>query len=422
MTYVSTTATIARKTSDEFVPSVMTTSLADSASVRDYLSDALRLDLIGPRDQSRERLPYAPSRWYLTGFLVPAAAPDAQRGQDEGEELDNPAEPFHGGDDAGTPDRGSGKRIFLPSSMGLSVIADETTERLVAEISWGDYAPEETEEDVEERAGPRGRFPPWVRCPRKEAVVVDLATVNAGESTAFDIPGSGGLKLVCLVRPTRARTVEGELTAYAISLFVVNRRQPAEDDSLQDTAYAFQVELTVEADRPLVPRRDLSGLDSDDWDERLADLHYRDAAEYSVGHNVSSRTDSASDGCRRVHTEWMPQAVVERIEPSAIADVEFKMEALGNFVDAAAAKRGLDPLVKQYRDWIDEQRIAAGSFCGRRREIAEALVERATLAADRIQAGIDLLSFPEVLEAFRIANRAMAAAARRRQSDGRAPE
>ena len=43
--------------------------------------------------------------------------------------------------------------------------------------------------------------------------------------------------------------------------------------------------------------------------------------------------------------------------------------------------------------------------------------------ADRIQAGIDLLSEPDVLEAFRIANRAMAAAARRRraQEEGKRP-
>ena len=40
----------------------------DSVSVRRYLCDALRIDLLGPRpedaDLQRERLPQAPSRWY----------------------------------------------------------------------------------------------------------------------------------------------------------------------------------------------------------------------------------------------------------------------------------------------------------------------------------------------------------------------
>lgn len=42
--------------------------------VRDQLVEALRLDLIGPENGSEletEVLPQAPSRWYLTGFLVP---------------------------------------------------------------------------------------------------------------------------------------------------------------------------------------------------------------------------------------------------------------------------------------------------------------------------------------------------------------
>ena len=112
---------------------VSTSSVNDSASVRDYLIEALRLDLIGPRagDEAlqHERLPYAPSRWYLTGFLAPTGAPDAQRAQDAEEELDEPSEPTQGGDDASAPERGSGKRVFLPSSMGLSLLADASATR-----------------------------------------------------------------------------------------------------------------------------------------------------------------------------------------------------------------------------------------------------------------------------------------------------
>ena len=74
---------------------VSTSTVNDSASVRDYLIEALQLDLIGPRSGDEalqyERLPSAPSRWYLTGFLAPTGAPDAQRAQDAEEELDEPS-------------------------------------------------------------------------------------------------------------------------------------------------------------------------------------------------------------------------------------------------------------------------------------------------------------------------------------------
>ena len=52
------------------------------------------------------------------------------------------------------------------------------------------------------------------------------------------------------------------------------------------------------------------------------------------------------------------------------------------------------------------------------------LLNRASVAAKRIEAGIEALSDPQVLEAFRLSNRAMAAAARRRtaQQSGTTPE
>ena len=472
----------------------------DSVSVRRYLCDALRIDLVGPRPGDaalqHERLPQAPSRWYLTGFLAPGDAPEEQLAQDSEEALDEPAEPLHGSDDASTPDRGSHKRLFLPSSMGLSMLVDEKTNRLDVAVSWGDYAPEiaDTPEvtDTSDSAGgarnapaesaapaaredggspdataapdvaggareapaesgasaaaregdgspedenpPEGenpseggrrarRFAPWVRRPGSGAVAIDLDGVAHGRPTRFELPGSGGLAVVCLVRPTRVQTLGGARAARAVSLFTVNRRPPAPDGDGQDAAFAFQVEMNVEADRPLIPRENLNGLDSGDWDERLADLHYRDVAEYAVGHNVSTRADLTGDECRRVRTEWMPRAGVPRVDPSVIGAVEFDMETLGDLDGAPTAKVCLEPLVEQYRDWIAAQRQVATAFIGRRREVAEELVRRADRVADRIQAGIDLLSEPDVLEAFRIANRAMAAAARRRraQEEGKGP-
>jgi hypothetical protein len=52
------------------------------AEVRDRLTHALRLDLIGPdpgEPQISEILAIPPSRWYLTGFLVPWNAPVSQK-------------------------------------------------------------------------------------------------------------------------------------------------------------------------------------------------------------------------------------------------------------------------------------------------------------------------------------------------------
>ena len=80
------------------------TSLSARAGVHDYPVEALQLGPIGPRPEDdaiqRERLPQALSRWYLTVFLAPEVAPDAQRALDAEEELDEPSEPTQGDDDA----------------------------------------------------------------------------------------------------------------------------------------------------------------------------------------------------------------------------------------------------------------------------------------------------------------------------------
>ena len=65
-----------------------------SREVRTDLVRALRLDLIGPdvahfpddAQYERERLPMRPSRWYLTGFLVPRDTSEEDRSDETGQE------------------------------------------------------------------------------------------------------------------------------------------------------------------------------------------------------------------------------------------------------------------------------------------------------------------------------------------------
>ena len=408
-----------------------TATISDSAAARQYLVDALRIDLIGPRLEDthlqEERLPQAPSRWYLTGFLVPTGAPPEQKAQDTEEEMDSLEEVTSGSDDSSAPERGSSKRNFLPSSIGLSILVDDETRLLDVSVQWGDYIPgprdsEDTSSDKEEGLptqetdGMGKRQWTWIRRPREGNLSIDLATVQPGKSVSFALPNSDGLEVAFLARPTTVRDFDGERTVRAVSIFAVNRRKPVEDRNLQDAAFAFQVEMSVTADRPLVSRPNPHGLSSEDWDERLSDLHYRDVAEYATGHNVSSSAEVSDGECNHVRTEWMPQATVERTEPEAIEGVEFSMEALGSVADADTAKNLLNPMVSQYRAWIDSQKIQAQQFTGRRREIADELVSRASRVATRIEAGINMLDAPNVLEAFRISNRAMAASGRRRRA------
>jgi hypothetical protein len=81
--------------------------------VRQQLIEALRLDLVGP-DRNlgtpNEVLPQAPSRWYLTGFLVPIDAEDTQKADEAGTEELDAVNDAKGLDDAAIPEPAAARR------------------------------------------------------------------------------------------------------------------------------------------------------------------------------------------------------------------------------------------------------------------------------------------------------------------------
>src|SRR5262249_31895319 len=115
-----------------------------------------------------------------------------------------------------------------------------------------------------------------------------------------------------------------------------------------------------------------------------------------------------------IETQWIPAAEVERVAPATIAGVELSMEKLAALPDLAVAKSALTGLPTLYRAWIEKQKSMIPSEANQRREVAADLLNRATVAAKRIEDGIDLLDNAQVREAFCLANKAMAISARRR--------
>jgi len=378
--------------------------------VRMSIGAALQIDLIGPSgalgDHS-EVLPQSPSRWYLTGFLVPTDAEEGQRCDPSShDELDLAAEPA-GVEDSAAPEKSSARRSYLPSSMGVSVLLPAAVREVQAVVRYGEYLRVES-------PGGTAAAPHWKRLAREEVVAVVLGEASAGQGTV-PVPQGRGVELAWSVRGVPDGDREGGLPAgtRCLSLFVVNRRRAAPDE-VRDEAFVFQVQLEVQSERSFIARPNLRSLESDDWDERVADLQYRQCFEFAVGHSVATESVIEAGECRTVRTCWLPTAEVERVAASRIPNVTLGMEALAVLRDGAAAVQQLGGLVVAYKEWIGRQGGSLAGLSAHRRETAEELLHRANLAADRIQAGIELLADPVCLDAFRLANKAMAAQGRRR--------
>lgn len=319
--------------------------------VRKQLVQTLGLDLIGPDRGSQllnEVLPQAPSRWYLTGFLVPIDAPDDQKGDATASEGMEEMSDANGTDDAITPEPAAARRAVFPSSMGLSLLVPKEAKELRVTVRWGDYQPvngpgEGEPEGADEAAAPRS----WQRTDRVEDLVLKLPASQ--KPAERDVPKSHGLKVALAIRPVPDSPTYAGLVppgTRSVSLFLVNRRKPAPDDR-PDSSFAFQAALEACCEQPFVARPNLRGLESDEWDERVADLQYRDVCEFAVGHGIATAARMDEKGeCREVHTRGIPAADVELVAPASIPEVALEMEQLAQLPDAATAREKLLPLVE----------------------------------------------------------------------------
>jgi hypothetical protein len=383
-----------------------------SLEVRERIVEALKLDLVGPsagRDLADERLPgwVRPSNWYLTGFLIPLGTPP-ENSADADEDEDVEVIPESAGlAEESNEDRKAAKRGFFPSSMGLSFLVPKEARSITVIARWGDYTPTEIE------GAENKPVSAWQRQAHEEMVAVNLTGSN--DPVVHDVPASGGLQFHIVERLIASGDVDQRIAqgTRSVSVFLVNHRVP--DAGKPDLAYVFQAEIEVRGEHPFVPRPDLRGAQAAEWDDRVADLHYADTPEYATGHGVSAEWETVAGACRLLRSAWIPSAEVEKTATEDVPGVELSMEALGALVDGAAPETALRPLVGQYRAWIETRQPTIATLQGSRRDTADELVRFAGVAANRIAQGIALLAKDaDALDAFRVANRAVARALRKR--------
>jgi hypothetical protein len=97
--------------------------------VRENLLDALQVDLIGPSGplgDPREVLPQAPSRWYLTGFLVPTDADEDQRFDPNSDDEVDQAPTIATVDENIIPEQASNTHAYPSSIITFKYLSDAT--------------------------------------------------------------------------------------------------------------------------------------------------------------------------------------------------------------------------------------------------------------------------------------------------------
>jgi hypothetical protein len=294
-----------------------------------------------------------------------------------------------------------------PSSIGLSFTVGPEVTAVGVTPTWGSYAPEKRPR--EGRDGKVHERTEWVRSPHEHTVTVDVTA--SGEQLLH-----GGVQLQWMVR-TRA---DGR---RAVSVFLVNRIQPADPERPDDPEWVFQPAIAVrsgDGGAAFRPRSidDLDDLEALEWDRRADELLHRDRPEYAVGHGCAADWDAdRGEGATEVRTVILPLHELPRIDPRESDDPGLDMRRLGGSgpdgVPGPDLVTLLDPVAGGYQEWVEGLERRIPELDPRLHDQARAHVDACRLVLRRMREGIGLLGRADATgrmarESFCFANRAMA--------------
>ncbi|MCW2944429.1 MAG: helicase domain protein, partial [Actinoallomurus sp.] len=370
---------------------------ASSFQVRDELEKLVQRDLLGPWDGPLEQFPpkrMGPRERYLVGMLGPKH--DATSTVDDAGDVPD-TETGVGGDasEVELPEIISPQALgrIWASSMGLSFCVPADVDVVNVKAEWGRY--DESEQETDD--GKKARV--WSREPVEYRKEVRL---DAEPSYKIALTGehedAPGVLLAVTVRPRDGKRV--------VEIALING-QREQTGRATDTAWLFQSRLTVTAldgAKPIfLPVDDpLDDLDAvgDDAEELHLRLLYRNERRYAAGRNVAVHAE-VDDGERIAHeltTTWLPAYNVPATTAPAgrgtpLEHVELSMDTLAT-AQPGELKYGLQPLIDGYQSWLDQREAEIGDLPGPLLPAATKAVYDARQAANRIVAGVKLLTDP----------------------------
>jgi hypothetical protein len=369
-----------------------------TAQVRREFVDRLKLDLLGP-DAADEETTDLPSDRYLTGILFPqkTEVPDDEKEELQTEETD-------GGEQAESDAAG----LFLavrPASAGFSfaVATDGSRDpEIELDIACGKYV------RVSPESGGAGRAAKIAGWRRHATTATVPLRIGAGEQRR-PVPGIGGLDIY--LRASRV----GSIWAVTCTLINCNQSAGARVDDEERTFFQVQMKARCCPGTRFAPRP--SRRHAIDEDGRIAELIYRGAREYAVGHTCSAAWRFEGAEVTTIETTWLPEATVHLM--SAEGDPSFQplradpavrplsASWLARAPDAALIQ-GLRRVIGCYRDWLEGQEKRIAGLPAELREQAARNIRNCRDGADRMESGISLLeSSRPCRAAFRLAQHAM---------------
>ncbi|MGW3229172.1 helicase-related protein [Kitasatospora sp. NPDC001095] len=363
---------------------------------RDELVDYIRRQLVGPAHGPEEIIDTPPDRQYLMGTLYAQDADLQQRLTVSAEELDGPGTESPANDTNPSADPVPESNSWLPSSLGFSFYTDAST--IEVRCSGARYTTQQGEHGRQWKRTPLEEEKHAIGPDREQVTVLDGRAEIRVRRRGF---GPGHLITIALVNTARAGQTLGRAAQWDRMLFQVGlSARPVDGSVLQYPSVR---------------------LASRDPEEQELRLQYRHVRTHAVGHGCA--VEEESDGGGRItvlRAAVMPEAEVPATRAAGLVDAPVLnlLHLADTELPVGELRPELDRFTADYRSWYEEQCRTDVPAWGR--EAAERILERIGSAVRRMEAGVRTLcdpSRPELLQAFRTANRAMALQMRHIRAD-----
>ncbi|TDB86943.1 DNA helicase [Actinomadura sp. KC216] len=381
-------------------------SFDEHYAFRDELVTRLERDLIGPTDAFEETITDPPITKYAAGILFP-------RSQDsviDANALDEEPENRHPSD---VPDPAvTMANVRYPSSMGMTFSVDvKVAESIRVEVEAARYVADAPREGRRSRTSSvTGES--W----RRKSLAIEPRSIKVSEAGQQRIELADKLVLFVRVRPANSEGVS------AVTLALLNRFESSGSGGRDGMAF-FQPRITVRSVDGTSPFVERPSLGSADTDEELNAyrLLYRHAPNFATGHGCAVEWEpvqltvndmATAPSTRWIRTTFVPTYDLRLADSNLEIDVaRLRMHRLATASDAEVIA-ALRALTSGYRAWIKcrSDQVQSIPLDDLRKTAVEHL-KRCTEVCERMDAGIELLADPTdtlPMEAFRLANRAMA--------------
>ncbi|MEU6283829.1 helicase-related protein [Streptomyces sp. NPDC047028] len=379
----------------------------------------------GPGDRDEVLTQDAPIDRYVTGVLYPRAADKAaiqRKTEDAASQEGLDVAPLLKRDDieeSGTAQESGASGDRRPSSMGLTFAVDPSeSATIVVSARAAVYEPTDADGTPipARRAEARTTGDQREHWRRRELVLPDQLVVVTDPAPRDLIGLAPEAALHVNVRHRDRAT--GFVT---ITVTLINIQNVGEWD-LQDAFSLFQCGLRVRAvngSTAFVERP--AQTSAHDPDVAVSRLLHRHAPTFAVGHGCAAEWDWTPSPIGV--TDTAPEAAVPEVRSQFVPTVEVLLTDSNPEIDSSALSMlglaeksdtevlgALEQLAMGYERWIDRKAAEAAAMVGGPHENpARNQVRACREALDRIREGIRLLrTKPDLMKAFRLANRAMA--------------